>query len=458
MSSKLTKVVNELGLLTILRAPPDLYIIFLARFLRMAAYGGVSLILAVFLTALDTSEAHVGLFMTLTLLGDVLLSLLLTLVADAWGRRRILLLGCAGMLLAGATFALANGFLALLLAAVLGVISVNGNEIGPFRAIEESVLAGLVDEGARSDVFAWYVVVGTLGSALGLSGAGWLVEGGKTLRGWDDLAAYRAVFWGYAGIGVIKLVATLRLSQKCEVEGEKHSAEYVALNTRPPGEDEDEPAPPPPPKPKKMGFAQLSVKTRWTLLRLCALFAIDSLASGMVPYSLINFYMDRKFHMAKSQLGSIMSVVWIASSVGNIFASAIAKRIGLVATMVCTHLPSAVFLALTPAPATRWPTVGLLVARGLLASMDQAPRSAFLSKVVAKEERTAVMGIVNVVKTLSQSGGPTITGVLAGEDRFWIAFVAAGTLKASYDLGLLTFFLKVERAAVKRAASFEADQ
>lgn len=475
MALTLRSLAAELGLYTILGAPRDVHLILLTRFLRMAAYGAASLVLALFFAALGVTEARIGLFLTLTLLGDVVLSLLLTLAADAAGRRRVLLLGCAGMALAGAAFALASAYWVLLAAAVLGVVSVSGNEIGPFRAVEESVLAGLVgnDDGARSDVFAWYVVVGTLGSAVGLAGGGWVVEGLKA-RGWAELEAFRVVFWVYAGVGVVKAVVTGLLSERCEVArgrgegggggsrgyqplGARGSGPVVAVEDEDDGDDDENrpshqpasnptPAAPSTSRPK-MGFAQLSSKTRWTLFRLCALFAVDSLASGMVPYSLINFYMDRKFHMPKSTLGDIMSVVWIMSSIGNIFASAISKRIGLVRTMVFTHLPSAVFLALLPAPRAVWLTVALLVGRGTLASMDQAPRSAFLSKVVAAEERTAVMGIVNVVKTLSQSGGPTVTGILAGEGRFWIAFVVAGTMKASYDLGLMTFFLKVEKQA-----------
>lgn len=458
------KVLAELGIPTILHAPRDLHLLFLTRFLRMAAYGGASLILALFFAALDISEARIGLFMTFTLLGDVALSLLLTQIADAAGRRRILLLGCVCMGIAGGVFALASNYWVLLFAAVVGVISVSGNEIGPFRAVEESVLAGLVDEKGRSDVFAWYVVLGTLGSAFGLAGTGWLVEGLKS-RGWTELETYRVVFWMYGGLGLVKAVVTRFLSTRCEVDGgDKQGYVPVARQEAAPlaggGEEDDDddeslpPPPPPPPaapKPKpKMGFASLSTKTRWTLLRLCALFAVDSLASGMVPYSLINFYLDRKFHMPKNTLGDIMSVVWIMSSIGNIFASAISKRIGLIKTMVFTHLPSAIFLGMLPAAGTVWFTIVLLVARGTLASMDQAPRSAFLSKVVAADERTAVMGIVNVVKTLSQSGGPTLTGVLAGDQRFWIAFVAAGAMKASYDIGLMTFFLKVERQAGKQ--------
>ncbi|PSR85596.1 major facilitator superfamily domain-containing protein [Coniella lustricola] len=480
----LRRVAAELGITTITTAPRDLHLILLTRCLRMAAYGGASLVLALFFAALDVSDTRIGLFMTLTLLGDVALSLLLTLIADAAGRRRILLLGCVCMALAGCVFALASNYWLLLFAAVVGVISVSGNEIGPFRAVEESVLAGLVDDKARSDVFAWYVVLGTFGSALGLLAAGTGVEALKS-RGHTELDAFRAVFWGYAVIGIAKAIITSRLSAKCEVqnentaaaaasrssgratatadeaEDESELAEFLADSASESDEDEQEGGsssrratettlkePEQKPKPK-MGFAQLSSKTRWTLLRLCGLFAIDSLASGMVPYSLINFYMDRKFQQPKNLLGDLMAVVWIMSSIGNIFASAISKRIGLIRTMVFTHLPSAIFLAMLPLPQVFWLAVVLLVARGTLASMDQAPRTAFLSKVVRAEERTAVMGIVNVVKTLSQSGGPLFTGLLAGGGRFWIAFTVAGALKASYDLGLLAFFLKTEREAAK---------
>lgn len=469
-STPLRRAAAELGLPTILGAPRDLHLILAARFLRMAAYGAASLVLALFFAALGVAEARIGLFMTLTLLGDVAVSLLLTLVADVVGRRRVLLLGCAGMVAAGAAFALSAHYWVLLAAAVVGVISVSGNEIGPFRAVEESVLAGLVGEDGRSDVFAWYVVVGTLGSAFGLAGGGWVVEGLKA-RGWAELEAFRVVFWIYAGIGALKAGVTGLLSSRCEVHGDAQGYQPVGTKGGGPavagdemeGDDDERPSrsapaqPAQPPSKPKLGFAQLSYQTRWTLLRLCALFAVDSLASGMVPYSLINLYMDRKFHMPKSTLGDIMSVVWVMASIGNIFASALSKRIGLIKTMVFTHLPSAIFLTLLPAPNVVWLTVALLVLRGTLASMDQAPRSAFLSKVVAAEERTAVMGIVNVVKTLSQSGGPTVTGLLAGKDRFWIAFVMAGTLKASYDLGLLTLFLKVERQAGRVSHGEEAE-
>lgn len=408
----------------------------------------IEVVLAIYFAALGHSDTKIGLFMTLTLVGDVLISLALTFVADALGRRRVLILGSLLMTLSGVCFATVSSYWILLSAAVVGVISPSGNEIGPFRAVEESTLAQLSEEATRSDIFAWYVVIGTLGTAGGSLACGWVTQALQG-AGWTNVSSFRFIFWIYAIVGILKAAISLLLSPRCEVQQplassarsrEEHGAQseegepFLAS-----GESSAE-APPPPPK-RKSAFAQISHNSRITLLKLCGLFFFDSLASGMVPNSLIAFYMERKFGMPEGQLGSIMSAAQFMSSIGNIFASSVAKRIGLVRAMVCTHLPSAIFLALLPVPSSLVLTIVLLVARASLASMDQAPRSAFLSAVVKPEERTATMGIVNTVKTMSQSSGPLITGALAGDGRFWIAFVVAGGLKAGYDLGMLRMFV-----------------
>jgi Na+/melibiose symporter-like transporter len=143
---------RELGLHTMHAAGKDVYIIILTRYLRLFAYGSVALVLALYFRAQGLSDAQIGFFMTLTLLGDVVVSLLLTLVADSLGRRRTLMLGALGMSVSGAVFALSSRYWLLLVAAVVGVVSPSGNEIGPFRAVEESTLAGLVGEEGRADV------------------------------------------------------------------------------------------------------------------------------------------------------------------------------------------------------------------------------------------------------------------------------------------------------------------
>lgn len=378
--------------------------------------------------------------MTLTLVGDIAISLGLTLVADALGRRRVLILGSLLMTLSGVVFATTSNYWVLLLAAIVGVISPSGSEIGPFRTVEESTLAHLSDAVTRPEIFAWYVVVGTIGTASGTLICGFVMEALQS-GGYGKVNAYRITFWVYAVIGLLKTAINLLLSRQCEPDPPappEEAPDTLAAN------DDGQQQPllaKRAPATNRATVTTLSPKSRFTVLKLCGLFGVDSLGSGMVATSLITFFLKRKFGVLERELGTISSAAWVFSSLGTIFAVSLAKRMGLIKTMVLTHLPSVIFLTLFPFPASLTLTIFLLVARASLSSMDQAPRSAFLSAVVLPQERTAVMGIITTVNTMSQSSGPLITGALAGRGKFWIAFVVAGALKGSYDLGLLATFV-----------------
>ncbi|OCT52144.1 hypothetical protein CLCR_09104 [Cladophialophora carrionii] len=160
--------------------------------------------------------------------------------------------------------------------------------------------------------------------------------------------------------------------------------------------------------------------------------------------SWVTYFFKRKFNLSEGQLGSIFSITGVISALSIFVASSISKRIGNVKTMVFTHLPSAICLALIPIPSSLGGALAFLIGRACTQVMDVAPRSAFLAAIVRPHERTAVMGTINVVKTCSQSLGPVITGVLGTKNHFWVAFVAAGALKATYDLGLLAVFAEKE--------------
>ena len=453
LQSLTSKVNRALGIATITPLSRDVHLIFIARFLRMFAYGSSALVLPLYLSALGYPDYQIGLFMTSTLIGDMLISLALTFTADALGRRRILILGSILMSLSGIVLAVAFDFWVLLAAAVFGIISPGGNEIGPFRAVEESTLAHLTKSADRYDTFAWYVVVGTLGATGGFLMGGWQVQMCQSI-GWSEVAAFRTVFITYAIIGAIKTVLTYQLTSRCEIRPTTRPAEesesFLPSETRP--NKTNSPS-------ARAGWtiASISPESRAVLIKLCALFFVDSLGSGLVPMSLISFYIEGKFETSAGKLGSIIAVASFLSSMGNIAASSISKRIGLVKTMVFTHLPSAIFLALIPTPSSLSITVLLLVARTSLASMDQAPRSAFLSAIVLPSERTAIMGIVNTLKTASQSVGPLVSGWLAGIHKFWVAFLLAGSLKASYDLGMLYMFVGVRNKEneVKHSEEYE---
>lgn len=197
------------------------------------------------------------------------------------------------MVLSGVVFSIVSNYWILLLAAVVGVISPSGNEIGPFRAVEESTLAHLTEAETRSDIFALYVVAGTLGASGGTLVAGWMTQAVQS-AGWSAVASFRLVFWLYAIIGFVKAGMTLLLSDKCEVQPEDHRPSQVEL-TRSGGQqqaaqdeqqqpflegdgEDEEPTPSPPPPPRKTSWFQLSEKSRYTLLKLCGIFFFDSLA------------------------------------------------------------------------------------------------------------------------------------------------------------------------------------
>lgn len=392
--------------------------------------------------------------MSLTLLGDMLLSLLLTLVADRFGRRRILLLGSFLMVLSGVAFALFENFWILLLAAVLGVISATGSDFGPFRAIEESTLSHLTGPATRADVLAWYVTTASVGSSIGTEISGQIVDSLQKRDGWTLIDAYHGVFWMYSAMGAVNMVLSLLLSAKCEAkikENPRTTEETeVLLNEATPisQEDEVEQSTQPvagPLKPEKTSyFAQISRGTRSVMYKLWFLLIIDSLADGMVGYSLTVYYMDQKFNLPKSTLGDITSISYFLSSCFTVGAGPLSRRLGLINTMVFTHLPSSAAVLLFPAPSGIFLTVVLFFLRTSLNNMDQAPRSAFIAAVVSPDERTAVMGITSMLRTLAATIGPTVTGMLAGHDRFWIAFVTAGSLRICYDLGLFAMFINMK--------------
>ena len=334
-------------------------------------------------------------------------------------------------------------------------------------------MAQLTPSAIRSDIFAWYMLVGTAGSAGGMILCGWIVEELKSVSGWQETRAYRLIFGIYALLGIVKLILSLMLSDACEPETEKppHHPDVQLDALEAEGllsDDDNEQADSSRPEligalnvQKKSLWPQISPSSRSILIKLSILFAIDSFASGLTPQSWITYFFTRKFSLPEGQLGILFFVTNILASISNLVAASIAKRIGLIKTMVFTHLPSAILLALIPVPSNVILAMTFLVLRASMQSMDQAPRQAFLSAVVLPNERTAVMGVLNVVKTLSQSGGPVATGWLANLNKFWIAFLVAGSLKAGYDLTMLKMFVgyktQEDRAAQREVQDEESN-
>ncbi|KAL9109477.1 MAG: hypothetical protein Q9227_005812 [Pyrenula ochraceoflavens] len=204
-------------------------------------------------------------------------------------------------------------------------------------------------------------------------------------------------------------------------------------------------------------FTQISAPTRSIMYKLWFLLSVDSLADGMVPYSLTNYFMDMKFHPSTSTLGDVTSISYFLGAIGALFAGPLARKIGLINTMVFTHVPSSAAVLFFPFPPRFWMMAALLLLRTALNNMDQAPRSAFIAAVVKPEERTAVMGITGMLRTLAAMAGPTVTGVLAANQQFWIAFVAAGVCRLAYDFGLWMLFVNVKLHQHETKGNAEVD-
>ncbi|OHE92386.1 hypothetical protein CORC01_12313 [Colletotrichum orchidophilum] len=439
----LDRGLSETGLRALGRCHLDVKLLCLQRFVRMFAYGATTLQLVAYFELLGFSATRIGLFMAFTLVGDVCISLVLTSIADGVGRKAVLAVGAALMAVSGVVFAICSNFWALLAAAVVGVISPSGNEIGPFRAVEESIVAHLTVAEDRSDVYAWYSLMGAAGTAFGAMTSGWTAQYLTTKAGWELERTYRVVFYAYAALGVFKFVLALLLSRDTEAEQDEARV----------SEEETVPI-----LGERPAMRQVDVKT-WrskvvprvekeslpVVITLCVLFALDSFASSLTPQSWIAFFFRWRFKVDDGTLGSLFFTTSFLAAVTTLVASSIAKRIGNLNTMVFTHLPSAIFTALIPLPRDANTAIAFLILRALTQSMDVAPRAAFLAGVILPKERTAVMGLINVLKTGVSSVGPVGVGILVDKNLFWVAFVGAGCLKVVYDLGLLVCFRKNER-------------
>ncbi|KAK9234355.1 major facilitator superfamily domain-containing protein [Lipomyces kononenkoae] len=465
----LNHLVREIGLETLLRSSWDVHLLCFQRFARMFAYGQTTIIFTFFFIALGINEEQVGLFMSYTLVGDMVMSLGMVLVADRIGRRKILATGSMLMCISGITFSYTSNFWILLAAAVFGVISPSGNEIGPFKTIEESTLAHLANLETRSELYAWYNLLGGIGLALGTVSSGWIVQILQDNYGWSTIGSFRCIFVLYSLVAAVKFLTSILLSSKVEQHA-KHSQseegesddmdsqeEDPLLDSLSNSETEDlmssvqsdqQPGPlsePPASTSSKARWKgivpKLSSQSRKAVLPLLLLFSIDSFASGIASQSWISYYFSERFDTKEGTLGVLFFVTNFVSAASSLVAAPLARRLGLVKTIAFTHLPSSVFLTTLGFPSSELFAMTLLILRSCTQRMDYGPTQAFVSAIVLKDERTSVMGIVNLVNTLAQSVSPLLVGRLARLGLMPMGFLLAGGCKIVYDISLLAVFI-----------------
>ncbi|RLV92571.1 putative membrane protein [Spathaspora sp. JA1] len=427
-------LMDEVGLVTISQAGADVGIIIALRMIRLIGFGATSLILALYMKSLDITEEYIGFFMTLTFIGDLVTSFLLSMVADQIGRKKMLIFCSLVMTLTGLVFSWVEDFYILTIVAVLGILTPSGVEVGPFRTIEQSSIASLVPHRHRSDIYAWYTFLGMFCGAFGSFLAGVIVHTVNDNYGYSLVFSYKCVFMAYTVLAAISFLLCIFLSSNLEPKPDVPMSEAESETTQLIANE--------PPKPKVFRLLpHLSPHTYMIVLKLSLLFGLDAFASSLTPTSWISYYLKNKFDISASYLGSVFFTTGIISAFTSLFSTSLTKRIGAVVTMVVTHLPASMLLTLVPFPSSFAMTMTILVIRASTQSMDVAPKHVFLATLVADADRTAVFGFVNVVKTLAQVIGPSIVGFLTKNGLQWITFVIAGSLKTTYDLGILATFL-----------------
>jgi MFS family permease len=392
----------------------DARLLFLARAVRMFGYGALGVILVLYLAAAGLGAGEIGLLLSLTLVGDTLISLWLTTHADRVGRRRVLVLGALLMLGAGLVFAIARDPLVLLVAATIGVISPSGNEVGPFLAVEQAALTQRVPAARRTGVLAWYNLAGQVASAVGALAAGLLAQMLQS-GGASPLDSYRAIVIGYAIVGLLLGLGFARLSSAIEVPRDVLLAAPPAL----------------------FGLH----KSRRVVFRLSAIFSLDAFAGGFVTQSLMAYWFHLRWGVEPALLGGIFFAANILAAISALSAARLAARFGLINTMVFTHLPSNVLLILVPLMPNLPLAIVVLLARFSISQMDVPTRQSYTISVVDPDERSAAAGVTGIARTTGSAVSPLIAAPLVGMASLAaVPFYIAGGLKIAYDLILYQLF------------------
>lgn len=394
----------------------DINLLFSTRIVRLFCYGFLSVILALYLSEAGLSEGQIGLLFTLTLAGDALITLWLTTSADRLGRKRTLLLGALLMAGAGIAFVLTRNVALLILAAIIGVISPSGNEIGPFLSVEQASLTQLIPNTKRTQFLAWYALAGSLATAAGALTSGWLAQVLQE-AGWSALEAYRVVLIGYALGGFLLLLLFLNLTGSIEVEATQRMEKRI------------------------LGLH----RSRNVVFKLSSLFALDAFAGGLLVQSLIAYWFHIRFGVESGILGSIFFGANILAGISALLAVRLASRFGLINTMVFTHIPSNILLILVPLMPTLPLAITVLLLRFSISQMDVPTRQSYTMAVVAPDERSAASGVTAIARSVGAAISPALTGLLFSSPVLFSApFFLSGGLKIIYDLLLYREFRAVK--------------
>ena len=388
-----------------------------ARIVRTFSYGFLSIILAIYLKLNGFNEVLIGIVLTATLVNSVIFNLISSAYADKIGRKKILTIYAILMVLSAVIFFLTNNYVALIIAAIIGTINVTGSEVGAFLSLEQAILPQTVkDIKKRNSIFAIYNMVGTFAMAGGVLVSGlpnFLVQH----YGLAQINAIKTLFIFYAVLALVVTGIYLALSKKIEIQ---------------------------PKDGQRVPQKSISPKTRGIITKISSLFAVDSFAGGFVIQSIVAFWFYSKFGADLSVLSYIFSVAGVLTAISFLVATKIASKIGLINTMVFTHIPSNILLILLAFAPNFSVAILLYLARMGLSQMDVPTRQSYIVSIVNENERVAAASITNTSRNVAQAVSPSLAGAVIQVLSLSTPFVIGGILKIVYDIGMFANFRKIK--------------
>ena len=389
-----------------------------ARIVRTFSYGFLSVILAIYLKLIGFNDILIGLVLTATLVNSVFFNLFSSAYANKFGRKKILALYAALMIVSAIIFFVTDNYVALVIAALVGTINVTGSEVGAFLSLEQALLPQTVkDVKKRNSIFAIYNSVGTFAMSAGVMVSG-LPSLLQKYYGFDEIGAIKFLFLIYATCAIATLAIYLTLSKNIEVRSQTPKSNLSLKN--------------------------ISSKSKGIIGKMSLLFAVDSFGGGFVIQSIVSFWFYTRFGADLSTLSYVFTIAGILTAVSYIASTRIASKIGLVNTMVFTHIPSNVLLILLAFSPSFSIAMSLYFARMSLSQMDVPTRQSYLMGVVNEDERIPAAVFTNTSRNIAQATSPSLIGLVISALSLSAPFVFGGVLKIAYDVGIFFSFRKIK--------------
>ena len=415
-----------------MRNQRDRFLIYGAALLRSLGIGLLGVLLGIVLFRAGASSLQIGLVIATGIAGGAAATSVVSFYGDMMGRRRTLVVLSLLAALGGIGLALTPRFPVLLAIAFVGMLNGTGTDRGAAFAMEQAVLPGLVSDTHRTWALSWYNVILDSGSAIGALAAGlpFLLQRWLAL---DRAASYAGIFFGYAALNLLSGILYLLMSPQVEVTQATKPQSLHPVSPQ-----------------------SVSPETRSIVLKLTALFSLDSLGGGFLTDALVSYWFFRRFGIPEHSLGILFFAVHLLNAGSHLGAAWLAKKFGLVNTMVFTHLPSSLFLIAVPLAPSIKLAIPLFLLREALAEMDVPTRQSYVAAVVRPEERTFASGITNLSRNVCWAVGSSLAGVTMQSIAFSTPLVLGGGLKIGYDILLYRAFRHLKPPEEQKLHAMEA--